>query len=83
MPICARATVPIAMQTNAAAKIRWNRFIVELLLLNCAAGLADFSSVEGLRVMQNYQLTGGEAMGVEKSSGEKEHVAVGAARCRK
>jgi len=56
---------------------------VELLLLHCAAGLADFSSVEGLRVMQNYQLTGGEAMGVEKSSGEKAHVAVGAARCRK
>jgi hypothetical protein len=56
---------------------------VELLLLNCAAGLAGFSSVEGLRVMQNYQLTGGEAMGGEKNGGEKEHVAVRTERYRK
>jgi len=44
---------------------------VELLLLNCAAGLADFSSVEGLRVMQNYQLTGGEAMGSREEQWRK------------
>jgi hypothetical protein len=51
------------MDSPAKTSDTCSRFIVELLLLNCAAGLADFSSVEGWRVMQNYQLAGGEAIG--------------------